>query len=381
MRKIQLDRRELQYIIDAAARANREQDNAPRYFYGFPTEIIRSNYKAKFNDQVRVSPYTGSDIVISLPAVRREDIGKPITVSNITSVKNEIIVLASPGATIDGYRNIVMTQTYDTLLLIPVTETLWLSKVSSVTATPANVTKYTDNFSGDTIDSARWAADDENGSVGLDGLGHMQIQVPAGTTGDWWSNASGAPHAHFRPQVGLAPHVGVLYGELKAIDSSMGGANAEFGLAIMSKSKYSVGQNVRGYFCSFNPAAGTVSWIEVGTSTALGQETSVSAPTFATPHYYRIYVNASGAERDITIGSVSVTMEAGTVWSTWSVDGGSTWFNTPISAVNSKHFPTIKSGTVTWGDMTFSFCPFIKVWSSYGSPSTVLYDSFTSEVF
>jgi hypothetical protein len=90
----------LQKIMDATNREVIDLENLP-FYLGNPTNVLISKYNASIEDLVLCNPTTAGFSVV-LPDINNGDIGKIITVVNVSNSTNSITVKPQDGDTING---------------------------------------------------------------------------------------------------------------------------------------------------------------------------------------------------------------------------------------------------------------------------------------
>lgn len=97
-------------LADALSRYVREVDERLLLSYGQPTEFIRSSYRARLGELIRADP-TDASIAIDLPIFSNEDIGKAITITNVSSSSNSITIRALNGR-VNGLSSVAIAAGY-----------------------------------------------------------------------------------------------------------------------------------------------------------------------------------------------------------------------------------------------------------------------------
>ena len=116
----------LQSILDSASRTFQAVADEPLYLLGEPSsETIRApGYICKFNQLTRVDP-SQEALTIGLPRVTRVDIGKCVTVVNVTASANQVSVYPYLG-TINGASSYSLAYAYFRRTFVCVGENKWI---------------------------------------------------------------------------------------------------------------------------------------------------------------------------------------------------------------------------------------------------------------
>ena len=97
----------IQKVLDSANRSVNEIRSRP-FYIGKPTDIKIKRYNASMGELVLCDPTTEGFTVI-LPEIGQGDLGKTISIVNVTSSENTITIMTS------GKSNVINGETSDTI--------------------------------------------------------------------------------------------------------------------------------------------------------------------------------------------------------------------------------------------------------------------------
>lgn len=90
----------LDRLQDSIVRGMDSIVNGPKYPFGFPTDVKRDDYRAKWEDLV-VCDNSDVSINVYLPTIEKQDLGRFVTVTNISSGAS-VVVKPTSGDLIQG---------------------------------------------------------------------------------------------------------------------------------------------------------------------------------------------------------------------------------------------------------------------------------------
>ena len=124
MRQVQAPDQSYQQLQDAAAAATRELEAAQGTPYGIPTAIKRAAYSAHLGELVRCDP-TPAAFTVTLPQVAQADIGRVITIYNVSASANVITIQCPTGTLIDGASTTNLAAGWSRAILVVLSSTTW----------------------------------------------------------------------------------------------------------------------------------------------------------------------------------------------------------------------------------------------------------------
>ena len=124
MRQQQAPDQSYQALQDAAAAATRDLEAGQGTPHGLPTAVKKAAYSAHLGELVRCDP-TPAAFTVTLPQVAQADIGRVITIYNVSASANVITIQCPTGTLIDGASTTNLAAGWSRAILVVLSSTTW----------------------------------------------------------------------------------------------------------------------------------------------------------------------------------------------------------------------------------------------------------------
>lgn len=124
MRQQQAPDQSYQALQDAAAAATRDLEAGQGTPHGLPTAVKKAAYSAHLGELVRCDP-TPAAFTVTLPTVTQEDIGRVVTIYNVSASANTITIQCPTGVTVDGASTTNLAAGWSRAILVVLSSTTW----------------------------------------------------------------------------------------------------------------------------------------------------------------------------------------------------------------------------------------------------------------